>query len=581
MSFDLGLMLHTRERKRAFQAGHVGKLGRVASLEEEDKSLNQYVHRKEFSDPNVRAQKNDSEHDNKDDDNMVAQGSSKVSSPDWTRFESAYARELFPAGGGGHKTQEFLLEVTNILIDYVHKNNDRSKKILDFHHPHQLREMMDHCLDLHEDPRDLEQILSDCKETLKYCVKTGHPRFFNQLSQGLDIVALAGEWLTATANTNMFTYEVAPVFTLMEDIVLTKMRDIVGWSDGDGIFAPGGAIANLYAVLAARHRCCPEQKAQGMCGLTRLVMFTSEHSHFSTKRAAAIAGIGTDNCIAVKCDERGKMIPGELEKCILQAKSEGAKPFYVTCTTGSTVLGAFDPINEIADICETYGMWMHVDAAWGGGALLSERYRHLFNGVERCDSITWNPHKMMGVTLQCSAILLKEKDILKNCNSMCADYLYQQDKHYDVVYDTGDKAIQCGRHNDIFKLWLMWRAKGDKGLESQINRVFELAKYLTEKIRERPGFMMVMDEPEYTNVCFWYVPSKIRHLEQGKERDDELSKVAPRIKSMMMEGGSTLVGYQPLGKKPNFFRMVISNPAATKEDIDFLLEEVERLGEEI
>lgn len=104
---------------------------------------------------------------------------------------------------GQKRTSQFILDVVDILIDYIRKSNDRSTKVLDFHHPHSLKEALGHCLNLDEDPRDLEQILSDCKETLKYCVKTGHPRFFNQLSTGLDIIAMTGEWLTATANTNM------------------------------------------------------------------------------------------------------------------------------------------------------------------------------------------------------------------------------------------------------------------------------------------------------------------------------------------------------------------------------------------
>ncbi|XP_064615118.1 glutamate decarboxylase 1-like [Liolophura sinensis] len=392
---------------------------------------------------------------------------------------------------------------------------------------------------------------------------------------------MAGEWLTATANTNMFTYEVAPVFTLMEDIILSRMRAKVGWTGGDGILVPGGALANLYSVLAARYHKVPDVKFQGMKYLPQLVMFTSEQGHFSIKRSAAIMGIGTDNVIQIRCDGRGKMLVSDLESEVEAALARGCLPFYVNATCGTTVLGAYDPVHEIADVCQKHGLWLHVDGAWGGSVLMSNKHRHLLDGIERANSMTWNPHKLMGVPLQCSAILLKDKGILQACNSMQANYLFQQDKNYDMGYDTGDKAIQCGRHNDIFKLWLMWRSKGDRGFEDHVNKVFEHAEYLRRKIKGREGFEFVVEKGELTNVCFWYVPPSMRTLQPGVERDQQINTVAPKIKARMMESGATLVGYQPLGNLPNFFRMVISNPGVTEADLDFFVEEIERLGRDL
>ncbi|XP_009323732.1 PREDICTED: glutamate decarboxylase 1 [Pygoscelis adeliae] len=502
-----------------------------------------------------------------------------------TDFSNLYARDLLPAKNGEEQTMQFLLEVVDILLNYVRKTFDRSTKVLDFHHPHQLLEGMEGFnLELSDNPESLEQILVDCRDTLKYGVRTGHPRFFNQLSTGLDIIGLAGEWLTSTANTNMFTYEIAPVFVLMEQITLQKMREIIGWSnkDGDGIFSPGGAISNMYSIMAARYKYFPEVKTKGMAAVPKLVLFTSEHSHYSIKKAGAALGFGTDNVILIKCNERGKIIPADLEAKILEAKQKGYIPLFVNATAGTTVYGAFDPIQEIADICEKYNLWLHVDAAWGGGLLMSRKHRHKLNGIERANSVTWNPHKMMGVLLQCSAILVREKGILQGCNQMCAGYLFQQDKQYDVSYDTGDKAIQCGRHVDIFKFWLMWKAKGTVGFEYQINKCLELAEYLYTKIKNREEFEMVFEgEPEHTNVCFWYIPPSLRGMPDCDERREKLHRVAPKIKALMMESGTTMVGYQPQGDKVNFFRMVISNPAATKSDIDFLIEEIERLGQEL
>uniref|UniRef100_A0A8C4SB67 Glutamate decarboxylase 1 n=1 Tax=Erpetoichthys calabaricus TaxID=27687 RepID=A0A8C4SB67_ERPCA len=475
-----------------------------------------------------------------------------------TDFSNLYARDLLPAKNGEEPTVQFLLEVVDILLSYIKKTFDRSTKVLDFHHPHQLLEGIEGFnLELSDQPESLEQILVDCRDSLKYGVRTGHPRFFNQLSSGLDIIGLAGEWLTSTANTNMFTYEIAPVFVLMEQLTLRKMREIIGWprGDGDGIFSPGGAISNMYSVMAARYKYFPDVKTKGMAAVPKLILFTSELSHYSIKKAGAALGFGTEN---------------------------GYVPLYVNATAGTTVYGAFDPINEIADICEKYNLWLHVDGAWGGGLLMSRKHRHKLNGIERANSVTWNPHKMMGVLLQCSAILVREKGILQGCNQMCAGYLFQQDKQYDVSYDTGDKAIQCGRHVDIFKFWLMWKAKGTVGFEQHVNKCLDLAEYLYTKIKNREGYEMVFSgEPQHTNVCFWYIPPSLRGMPDCEERRERLHRVAPKIKARMMECGTTMVGYQPQGDKVNFFRMVVSNSASTKSDIDFLIDEIERLGEDL
>ena len=135
-----------------------------------------------------------------------------------------------------------------------------------------------------------------------------------------------------------------------------------------------------------------------------------------------------------------------------------------------------------------------LQAAWGGGLLLSSTHRVMHAGIERANSVTWNPHKLMGALLQCSACFVRHQGLLFQCNQMSADYLFQQDKPYDVSYDTGDKAIQCGRHNDIFKLWLMWKAKGNIGFGRQIDRLMQLADYFTQRIKNTPGYELVIDE---------------------------------------------------------------------------------------
>ena len=256
-------------------------------------------------------------------------------------------------------------------------------------------------------------------------------------------------------------------------------------------------------------------------------------------------------------------------------------PFLVSATSGTTVLGAFDPLDEIAEVCERHGLWLHVDASWGGSALVSRKHRRLLHGIHRADSVAWNPHKMLMAGIQCSALLVKDKsDLLKKCYSAKATYLFQQDKFYDVSYDTGDKSIQCSRRPDAFKFWMTWKALGTSGLEERVNRAFALSRYLVDEIKKREGFKLLM-EPEYTNVCFWYIPPSLREMEEGPEFWRKLSLVAPAIKEKMMKKGSLMLGYQPHRGKVNFFRQVVISPQVSREDMDFLLDEIDSLGRDM
>lgn len=277
-----------------------------------------------------------------------------------------------------------------------------------------------------------------------------------------------------------------------------------------------------------------------------------------------------------------KIIPSELERLILERKARGQIPFFVNATAGTTVLGAFDPLNAIADICEKYNCWFHIDAAWGGGLLLSKKYRHpRFSGVERADSVTWNPHKLMGALLQCSTIHFKEDGLLISCNQMSAEYLFMTDKLYDISYDTGDKVIQCGRHNDIFKLWLQWRSKGTDGFARHMDHLMELAEYQVKRIRQQSDKFYLIMEPECVNVSFWYIPKRLRGVPHDGKKETELGKICPIIKSRMMQSGTLMVGYQPDDRRPNFFRSIISSIAVTEADVDFMLNEIDRLGQDL
>lgn len=285
------------------------------------------------------------------------------------------------------------------------------------------------------------------------------------------------------------------------------------------------------------------------------------------------------------------MLAQDLAAKIESVLSTDRRPFFVNATAGTTVQGSFDNLREIADVCERHSIWMHVDACLGGSVILSERNKHLLSGIARANSIAWNPHKSLGVPLQCSMFLVREKGLLDACNSAQAQYLFQQDKFYDVSYDTGDKSVQCGRKVDVFKFWLMLRARGMAGLGRRLDRCMALSKYLFSECERREGFRLVLADVggafDFTNVCFWYVPRSMRAAAAEEQETEawwsKLYRVAPAIKERMCKEGTMMVGYSPLPHKGvgNFLRMTLSCfPAAKEAKIDFVLDEIERLGEQ-
>nr|XP_020462422.1 acidic amino acid decarboxylase GADL1 [Monopterus albus] len=480
-----------------------------------------------------------------------------------------------------HAVESFVHHAMEMIMDEaVKKASDVQEKVCEWRSPEQLKELLD--LDLRDEGEPESKILQRCRDAIRYSIKTGHRHFFNQLYAGMEPYSMVASFITEAIKTSLYTYEVAPVFTLMEETVLRKMIEMVGWEEGgDGIFNPGGSMSNMYAVNLARYHYCPDIKEDGLVAVQRLVILASQECHYSISKSAALLGIGTKNVYMVPSDSRGKMIPSALEELIKTAKSEGAVPFMVNATAGTTVLGAFDPIEEIADICEKYNLWLHVDACWGGAALMSDRHKHLLKGIHRVNSVAWNPHKMLMVSLQCSAFLVRDKtSLLQRCHSAQASYLFQQDKFYDVSYDTGDKSVQCSRKPDAFKFWLMWKALGTRELEQRVDRALAMARHLAQAIKKREGFTLLM-EPEYANVCFWYVPPSMRSLPAGPELWEKLHTVAPVVKERMMKKGSLMVGYQAHHGQPNFFRMVVISPQVSREDLDFVLDEIHSLGKDL
>ncbi|MFN7943095.1 MAG: aminotransferase class V-fold PLP-dependent enzyme [Thermoanaerobaculia bacterium] len=376
-------------------------------------------------------------------------------------------------------------------------------------------------------------------------------RFVNQLFGGREPAGMAAEMLAAVPNVSMYTFKAAGAQILVERELLRHMASHAGFADAEGCFTPGGSIANLVALLLARNVALPESRDRGLGG-ERLAIYTSAEGHYSIPKNAGILGIGRDNVRRVPTDGAGRMDVDALTRMLEEDGARGVQPALINATAGTTVRGAFDPIRAIAALARDHGAWLHVDGALGGSVVLCPSRRELIDGVELADSFSWNPHKMMGVPLQCSVLLVSRRGELTRSLDETADYLFQV---HEDDFNPGHRSIQCGRRSDAFKLWAAWLKLGDRGWDERIQRQFGLARLAAAKIAAEPTLDLI-EEPPSINVCFAVRGHDSAAICDWLDREGRL-KI----------GYGTVAGRRAL-------RLVCVNPDLEESDLDAILGEI-------
>ena len=404
----------------------------------------------------------------------------------------------------------------------------------------------------------IDGVLEGMDDFLKHSVKTHHAGFMNSLWGGFNASAFAGEVLSALAQTSMYTFETAPFATMVEQAIIKRMSELVGFADGNGVLTTGGSNGNLLGLLCGRQNFDPLSIQRGFDGRNKVVM-VSEESHYSVLMAANLLGLGSSNVIKVRCDENGCLRTDSLQEEIEIAKRSNLDVICIIATSGTTVRGAFDPLREMAAIAHSNDIWLHVDAAWGGSCLFSAKHANLMDGIELADSVCWDAHKMMGIPLICSAFLIKNTNILKAvCNHTSYVPYLLHSKAADS--DLGRISLQCGRRNDALKLWLAWREIGDEGWARRCEEFIELADYLQSLIEQQPD-MEIMSTRKWTNVCF-----------RMKSANIELDVLNEQIRGEIMKRGKWMIS-KALIDGQVILRPVIANSSITKKSLQGFIEE--------
>jgi aromatic-L-amino-acid decarboxylase len=363
-----------------------------------------------------------------------------------------------------------------------------------------------------EKPEPLEAILQDVEKIIvPGLTHWNHPGFFAYFAITGSGPGILGELLSAAFNVNAMLWRTAPAATELEELVLNWLRQLLGLPpEFMGLINDTASVSSLCAIAAARETLGLRIREEGLAGrpdLPQLCLYTSEQAHSSIEKAAIVLGLGQAGVRKIAVDEEFRLRSQDLEATIKEDLKAGWKPFCVVATVGTTSTTSVDPVPEIADICERYKLWLHVDAAYAGAAAILPEKRWALASCERADSIVVNPHKWLFVPIDCSAFYCRHPSILRQAFSLVPEYLRTSEE--DRVRNLMDYGIQLGRRFRALKLWMVLRAFGSEGLRQRLRAHIALAERFQGWIKASPNFELLAPVP-FSVVCFRSHPQSLR-----------------------------------------------------------------------
>jgi aromatic-L-amino-acid decarboxylase len=347
-----------------------------------------------------------------------------------------------------------------------------------------------------------------------------HPRFFAYFPANSSPPSVLGEMLTATLGAQCMLWQTSPAATELETRVLDWLRQMIGLPEGfAGVIQDSASSATLCAVLTARERATGwRTDREGLNGLPRLRVYASEQAHSSIEKAVRIAGLGRSGLRTIATDARLAMRPEALQQAITLDLTAGIKPACVIACIGATGAGAIDPLAAIGAICRRHGIFLHVDAAWAGSALILPEYRRLLEGIEAVDSFVFNPHKWLFTNFDCSAHFVREPLDLVRTLTVMPPFLVSAET--GQVIDYRDWGVPLGRRFRALKLWFVLRSYGVERLQAMVRAHIAWTAELAEWIREAPDFELTSG-PTLALLSFRWRPAGVtdeKELDRLNER---------------------------------------------------------------
>jgi aromatic-L-amino-acid decarboxylase len=437
--------------------------------------------------------------------------------------------------------------------------------------PHLRRETVREAvvIEVPDEPMPVDELVAHLREAvLDHSLKPGHPAFLAYISGAGTVPGAAADLLASGLNPNVGGWLLAQAATEIELGLTRWLAAQFGLPEaGGGLVVAGGAIANFVALKTARDTIGGlESRRHGV--RDRFAVYASTEAHVTIDRAADILGLGTDAVRHVGVDRRQRIRPDELERAIGEDLDRGLRPIAVVGTAGTTGTGAIDPLAELAEIAAGHRLWFHVDAAYGGPAVLADDLRPLFDGIERADSITLDPHKWLSTPLGSGCILVRDLQCLIDSFAVDASYVYEDEERTGRGINLGSLGPQFSRGFDALKVWVSLLAHGRAAYARRIAHDVDLTRYLATRIEERPDFELV--STGLSICCFRYRPA-------GVDEDGYLDRLNERLLTELQLDGRVYPSNAVVDGR-FCLRTCIVNFRTEAADLDLVLDVAAELG---
>ena len=425
----------------------------------------------------------------------------------------------------------------------------------------------------------LEQLIEDCRTLINASRHNGHPRFFGYIASPSTPVGAFADLIASALNQNVTSWRSAPAATLIEQMVVGWLGQLIGYGDNaQGILTSGGSLANLNALFVAhRAKAGGGASQQGLWSTPQpMTVYASDQVHFSIVKAADVLGFGREHVRLLKADDRFRLDPRVLRERLESDLQAGFRPFCVVASAGTVSTGAVDPLEEIAAVAREYDLWLHVDGAYGALARLDETKRALFAGIEQADSVSLDPHKWLYAPVDAGCLLFRdEARVRAACSPGEADYIKVQEETSAEAFAFWDYGIELSRRFRALKIWLMLRYYGTRRTAEAIAANNRLASELAALIRASEDFELLAPV-ELSICCFRYVPTVLRKRlisldeQERKSAEEELDELNARIMHRVQRGGRAYLSNATIEGRYSL-RACITNFRTTSEDIQATL----------
>lgn len=435
----------------------------------------------------------------------------------------------------------------------------------------------------------LQKLLDECREIIRMSRHNGHPRFFGYVASPSTPVGAFADLIASAVNLNVTSWRSAPAATEVERMVVRWLGSLIGYNDdAQGLLTSGGSMANLTALLIAhRSKSQDDTARKGLWNSSApMTIYASDQIHMSIPKAADILGFGRAQVRIVECDHGFRMNMQALRERIQDDLRDGLRPFCVVGSAGTVNTGAIDRLGEIAGIAQEFGLWFHVDGAYGALGALDERKRPLFAGLDAADSVSLDPHKWLYVPVDSGCLLFRNDAGARAAfRSADADYIKVHEHADEEAFAFWDHGVELSRRFRALKIWLTLRYYGTRRIAEAITDDNSLAEYLARRVTEAEDFELLAPV-ELSICCFRYVPREFqtklrsRAAAELSQIDSVLNQLNAQIMHAVQRGGQAYVSNATIAGK-FALRACITNFRTSCADIDKTIEIIRQTARQI